>query len=143
MKKTIKLFLSFVVVVMTAISYTSCMSGDSLAEKYVDEMNKTGAAMNVSGVMSFDGAKIEGKDIVIAAKMEIEFGPMCPKDDFLAGVKSATSAETLVAQGGSLGDKTFKKLAESGYSFVFRYIDQKGDTAEVRITSSEILEAIR
>lgn len=141
MKKIINLILSFTFAALCMVSVSSCSSSDSLAQEFVDQINSQKSALSQPGV-SIDGAKIEGKQIVITISMEIEFGEMISKEAFVASCKSQLNASSLVSQFGVVDKAVIKSIADGGYSIVYRYLDSKGESAEIEITNSDLKAAL-
>lgn len=139
MKKISVLFLSFTVAVLSMVSLSSCSSPESVAQDFVEEINKQKAAFSQAG-LTLEGAKIEGKKIVITTKMDIVFGEM--KAIMEESMKSKLSASALASQFGTMDKAVFKKLIEGGYSIVYCYKDSTGDLINIEISNAELKAAI-
>lgn len=139
MRKITLLFLSFAMTVLSMVTLSACSSPESVAQDFVDGINEQKAAFSQSGVI-FEGAKIDGKKIVITIKMDLEFGAL--KETMEASMKSQLSASALVSQFGALDKAVFNKIVEGGYSMVYCYKDSTGDSINIEISNAELKAAI-
>lgn len=142
MKKTISLILCMTMMMLGALSESSCASDKSKVETYVDLLNENLPAMSEQG-MTFEGAELEGKEIVIKCKLDMSFAEQgISTSYFIAAAKEGANAATIVDAAGTIEKDLLKSVANGGYSMVYRYVDNDGVLAEVEIPNVELKAAL-
>lgn len=138
MKKISSLFLSLMLIMMSAVTFVSC-SDASKVDAYVDLMNEQLPKMSQAGV-SFGGAKIEGKKIVIDMAFEVDYSStgVDIKDIASEAEKSGVNAKTMVAASGDIERDLLEAVANEGYSIVYRYKDASGATADAEVSNADL-----
>lgn len=138
MKKISSVFLSVMLIMMSAVTFVSC-SDASKVDAYVKLVNEQLPKMSQPGV-SFDGAKIEGKNIVIGMAFEQDFSSLGIdiKDMATQAEKSGINAKAMVAASSDVERELLEAVANEGYSIVYRYKDASGATAEAEIPNADL-----
>ena len=139
----LKKVLSLVVVLLGVVAVNSCTSSPSpSAQHFVDEVNAQKDVYSQPGAIC-EGAKVDGKKVVITINADFEYGAELPKAEVAKNVKSALLASMFVEEI-SVEDKLrFKEFVNDGYSIVYHYKDIKGDIAEVEMTNAELKDALQ
>lgn len=142
MKKTISLILCMAVMMLGALSVSSCTSDESKVDTYVDLLNENLPTMSESGV-TFEGAELVGKKIIIKCKLDMSFAEQgISATDFVAAAKEGANASTIVEAAGAIEKDLLKSVAKCGYSMVYRYVDNNGVSADVEISNEDLKAAI-
>ena len=110
-----------------------------LTQPHVELINEQLPKMSQPGV-KFDGAKIEGKNIVIGMAFDQDFTSLgIDMNDMAAQAeKSGINAKTMVAASNGVEGELLKAVANEGYSIVYRYKDASGATAEAVVANADL-----
>lgn len=138
MKKISCLFLSVMLMMMSAVTFVSC-SDASKVDAYVELINER-LPKELQDDVVFGGAKKEGKNIVIGMAFNQDFTSLgIDKNNMEAEAeKSGINAKTIVTASSGVEGELLKAVVNEGYSIVYRYKDASGATADVVIPNADL-----